>query len=123
MIMIDYKVATLVFKSTQDMEPKYLMELIAEKKISRLGLWSANKTKLLTCQLEQEKHFFQELSVSMDQLYGTTYWTISGPQQTAKPSKDILMLCSPNFIDNRIIGISVQALYISSTHSHLYQRW
>ena len=33
------------------------------------------------------------------------------------------MLCNPDFMYKRIIGISVWALYISSTHSHLYQRW
>ena len=44
----DYEVAMLVFKSIHDMAPKYLTELLTEKKISRLGLCSANRNKLLT---------------------------------------------------------------------------
>ena len=34
-----------------------------------------------------------------------------------------IMLCNPNFICSRIISVSIWALHISSTHSHLYQRW
>ena len=34
-----------------------------------------------------------------------------------------LLLCNPNFVKSRIIGILIWALYISSTHLHLYQRW
>ena len=45
---IDYKVATLVFKSTFDVAPKYLIELLTEKKFSRPGLHFTNKNKLLT---------------------------------------------------------------------------
>ena len=33
------------------------------------------------------------------------------------------LLCNPNFTLSRIIGVSIWALYISSTHLHLYQRW
>ena len=33
------------------------------------------------------------------------------------------MLCNPNFTHSKIIGVSIRALYISSTHLHLYQRW
>ena len=31
------------------------------------------------------------------------------------------LLCNPNFFCSRIIGISIWALYISSTHLHLYK--
>ena len=33
------------------------------------------------------------------------------------------LLCNPNFAYNRIISVLVWALYISSTHLHLYQNW
>ena len=54
---IDYKVAMLVFKSIHDMAPKYLTELLTEKKISRLGLCSANRNKLLTIPRTSRKTF------------------------------------------------------------------
>ena len=73
------------------MSPKYLMELLTEKKISRLGLGSANKNKLLTIpNTVRKKHLLQEILGSMDQLYGSTYQTISGYQQTIIPSKENL---------------------------------
>ena len=39
---------------------------------------------------QQEKHLPQEPSVFMDQLYGTKYQTMLGPQQTTAPSKENL---------------------------------
>ena len=33
------------------------------------------------------------------------------------------LLCNPNFACSRIISVSIWGIYISSTHSHLYQRW
>ena len=46
-------------------------------------------------------------------------YSFDAPQLNAKG----LLLCNPNFICSRIISILIWALYISSTHSHLYQRW
>ena len=80
--MIDYKVATLVFKSSHDMAPKYLKELLTEKNLSRRGLCTANKISYSPYQIKQEKHLFQDLSASVDKLYGAAYQTILGPQQT-----------------------------------------
>ena len=37
--------------------------------------------------------------------------------------QSVLYCCVTQILYNRIISVSVLALYISSTHSHLYQRW
>ena len=89
-IQDDYKAAVLVFKGIHDMATKYPTELLAGKKISKLGLCSANRNKLLNVPRTTRKHSPQELSVFMDQLYGTNYQTILGPQQTTAPSKEKL---------------------------------
>ena len=67
---IDYKIATLVFKSIHDVAPKYLKELLTEKKISRPGLHSANKSKLLTIRNTTRKIFASKAF----SVYGPTVW-------------------------------------------------
>ena len=62
------------------------MELLTKKKISRSGLCSANKSKLLTTQITTRKAFASRAF----SVYGTIYQTISGPQQTIIPSKENL---------------------------------
>ena len=47
----------IVFKNIHDMAPKYLTELLKEKKISGLGLCSANRNKLLTAPRTTRKTF------------------------------------------------------------------
>ena len=52
------------------MAPKYLMDLLTEKKISRLGLHSANKNKLLTITSTTRKPFASKAF----SVYGSTVW-------------------------------------------------
>ena len=72
------------------MAPKYLMELLRERKSPYWDYALLLIISYLPHQIQQEKHLLQELSVSVDQLYGTTYLSISGPQQTIIPSKENL---------------------------------
>ena len=67
---IDYKVAMLVFKSIQDMAPKYLTELLTENKISRLALHSAHRNKLLTIPRTTRKTFASRAF----SVYGLAVW-------------------------------------------------
>ena len=52
------------------MAPKYIMELLTEKKISRPGLCSANKNKLLTIPNATRKAF----ALRAFSVYGQTVW-------------------------------------------------
>ena len=67
---MDYYTATLVFKSTRDMAPKYHMELLTEKKISGLGSHSTNKNKLLTIPNTTRETF----ASNAFSVYGPTVW-------------------------------------------------
>ena len=60
----------LVFKSSYDMAHKCLAELLTEKKISRLGLCSANRNKLLTVPRTTRKIFTSRAF----SVHGPTVW-------------------------------------------------
>ena len=70
-----------------------------------------------------------ELGEDMPRQYSTVsrHLTLTQPKHEDMRMYSTLnitpVLCNPNFICSRIIGVLILALYISSTHLHLYQRW
>ena len=64
------KVATLVYKRIHNTAPKYLTELLTKKKLSKLGLHSANRNKLLTRPRISRKTFASRAF----SVYGPSVW-------------------------------------------------
>ena len=60
----------LVFKSIHDMAPKYITELLTEKKTSRLGICSANKNMILSVPRTTRKTFASRAF----SVHGPTVW-------------------------------------------------
>ena len=66
---------------------------------------------------DQEKEHLQETIEEIEAL------AMTDPDQGPELAQIEIECCVTQISYNRIIGVLFWALYISSTHSHLYQRW